>query len=213
MASYTDQEDVEKLKAWWKSYGSSLIAGVAVGVVLLVGQKYWNAYREQQMASAAQVYQELVQHAQQNNLAEARKKNQQLRDQYSRTPYAGLGGLVIGRYEMEAGNVAGAREALEQATHLAEDDATVHAARLNLARVLAAEGKTDGALALLGERDISGFESQYAELRGDLLQRLGKNAEALAAYELALKSMPPGSPYRSVLAMKRDAAGQGSGKP
>ncbi len=204
MSSYTEQDEVEKLKAWWNNYGSSLIAGVAVGVLFLVGQKYWTSYQEKQLAAAAQTYQELVQYAQQGNLAGARERSTILFDKYGSTPYAGLAGLIIGRYEMEAGNIAAARHALQQALDRGEDDATLHAARLNLARALAAEGKTEQALALVAEPKVAGFESQYAELRGDLLQRLGKKTEAHAAYESALKTLPPGSPYREVLTMKRD---------
>jgi len=213
MSSYTEQEEVEKLKSWWKNYGSSLIAGIAVGVILLVGQKYWTHYREQQLATAAQLYQELVQYAQQNNLVEVRKRGEQLREQYRRTPYAGLGELLIGRYEMDSGNLAGARVALERAVSLADDDATAQAARLNLARVLAAEGKTSEALALLDHGDVAGYESANAELRGDLLLRAGKRAEALAAYDAALKSLPAASPYRAILAMKRDAASSSGAQP
>ena len=205
MASYTEQEEIETLKSWWKNYGNSLVAGVAVGVLLLIGQKYWNSYHEQQLAKAAQTYQELVQLVQQKNVGDAHKRASVLFEQYSGTPYAALGGLVIGRYEMDAGNVIGAREALEKALKYADDDATAHAARLNLARALTAEGKTEQALNLLPAQDVAGFESQYAETRGDILRQLGKNAEALDAYESALKALPPGSPYQNVLTMKRDS--------
>jgi predicted negative regulator of RcsB-dependent stress response len=205
MASYTEQEEVEKLKSWWKSYGNSLIAGIVVGVALLVGQKYWNSYREGQYAAASDLYREMMQQIQQKDIDGARKNSNALVDGYSGTPYASLAGLVIGRFEMEAGRIADAQRALEKAVRYAQDSATEHGARLNLSRVLAAQGKTEEALSLLAVSDTSGFESQYAELRGDLLRQQGKPHEALSAYETALKQVPVGSAYGQLLSMKRDS--------
>ena len=36
MSAYADQEELEKLKSWWKEYGNSLIFGIALGAAILV---------------------------------------------------------------------------------------------------------------------------------------------------------------------------------
>ena len=62
--------------------------------------------------------------------------------------------------------------------------------RQRLARVLAAQDKTDEALALLAGDAVPAFVAGREELRGDLLVRLGRKAEARTAYEKARAAMP-----------------------
>ena len=53
MSAYTEQEELEKLKAWWKNYGPALLIGVVIGVALLFGNKYWKEHKERQREEAS----------------------------------------------------------------------------------------------------------------------------------------------------------------
>ena len=66
------------------------------------------------------------------------------------------------------------------------------------------------ALALTAARDPGGFESEYAELKGDALLAKGDRDGARTAYQTALDKLPPQSPYQRLLAMKRDNLGPGA---
>ncbi|MFL6651668.1 MAG: tetratricopeptide repeat protein, partial [Sulfurifustaceae bacterium] len=56
VSAYTDQEQVERLKAWFKDYGGALLIGVALGLILLFGNKYWRQYQEEQRVAASELY-------------------------------------------------------------------------------------------------------------------------------------------------------------
>jgi len=202
VSAYTEQEEVEKLKHWWKNYGNSLVAGVLLGLVALGGARYWQEYRQGQLVDASILYDELLQQARTRDDAAARKSGQHLVDDYPSTPYAGMAALVLARLSFEAGDHAQAAARLRWAEQHAADDAVVHSARLKLARLLQAAGKGNEALTLIDVRDYAGFGAEYLELKGDLLLEQGHIQEARTAYAAALKGPNATSAYRELLSMK-----------
>lgn len=206
MSAYTEQEELEKLKAWWKTYGGSLITGVALGLAILFGYRYWVDYRQTQREAASVLYDQMLDELRARK-PEAGAAGAKLIDEYSSTPYAGMAALLLARQAYETGDKAGARQRLEWVVANAKDAATQHAARLRLARLLIETGQLPEAAALAETKDIAGFESEYLELRGDLTVAQGKPEQARAAYRAALKQLPSGSQYRAVLSMKLDDLG------
>lgn len=207
MSAYTDQEELEKLKAWWKSYGGALVVGVVLGVSLLFGNKYWTQYKEDQRAAASQVYEQMLQQVRESKPDAARAEGKRLIDNYDGTPYAGMAALMLARLGVEANDNAAARGHLEWAIGNATDPAVVHVARLRLGHLHVARGELDAALALT-KHSAPGFEAEYQELAGDVLVAQGKPDAARAAYEQALKALPNESSSRRVLEMKiADLAG------
>ena len=89
MSGYADQEEVEKLKEWWKNYGGALLIGVLLGLGLLFGNKYWTRYQEQQRIAASVLYTQMLEQAQQSKNDVARASGEKLMKNYTRTPYAG----------------------------------------------------------------------------------------------------------------------------
>ena len=209
MGTYTEQDELEKLKAWWKNYGGALVLGVALGLVLLFGNKYWQQYKDQRREAASNLYIEMLQDARDGRAEAARGFGERLVKDYDDTPYAGMAALMLARMSYEANDAAGARQHLQWAVDHARDPATQHAARLRLGRVLADAGEYDAALALTGAAHQEGFEAEYLELKGDVLALQAKPAAAREAYRAALPQLPADSPYRRTLTMKLDDLGGG----
>lgn len=207
MSTYTQQEELDKLKAWWKNYGNSLVAGVLLGLVLLVGYRYWNDYREQQRVAASALYEELLAHVRGKKSEAANEVGRRLRQEHAATPYAGQAALLLARQALDVGDSAAARSQLQWAMNQAADPAVAHVARLRLARLLTNEGRHEPALALLEAKDMGGYASEYLEAKGDLLLALHRREEARAAYREALKALPAGSAYQAALQMKLDDLG------
>ena len=206
MTAYAEQEELEKLKAWWKNYGNAMIFGVLLGIALLVGLRYWNQHTERRLQTASALYNQMLQ----NYPAKpgvARGTGDELINDYSSTPYAGMAGLMLARMDFDAGDTAAARKHLQWVIANANDAATVHTARLRLARLYLDGGDNAAALALLDVKDQGGFESEYAELRGDIYNAEGKRGPARSAYSAALKYLPAGSSYARILKMKLDDLG------
>ncbi len=207
MSAYADQEELDKLKAWWKNYGNSVIFGVLLGAAILIGFRYWTQYTEQRLQAASVLYDRMMQDFHSRKLETARQSGESLLKDSSSTPYAGMAGLMLARMDFEAGDAAGGRKHLQWVVENAKDAATMHAARLRLARINLDSGDKQAALALIEVKDQAGFEAEYAELKGDIHLAQGQREQARAAYREALKQLPAGSPYAPVLDMKLDDLG------
>ncbi len=186
MTTYSDQEEVEKLKAWWKTYGPALFVGVAIGLALLFGGKYWKEYQARMREEASVLYEQMLQAQRRADRDALRAVGARLVKEYDATPYAAMAALAMARAAIESGDVAGARSQLEWVLAHGRDPVTQHAARLRLGRVLIDAGEADKALALASIAEQGGYTAQYRELKGDALLALGRRDEALAAYKEAL---------------------------
>jgi predicted negative regulator of RcsB-dependent stress response len=209
--AYTPDDQVARLKAWWNQYGTSLIVGVAIGVLVLGGLKYWQQHRIQRAESASPLYQTLLSDMASGRNDQAAAAATKLMQEYDGTPYAGKAALLLARLRFDAGDLAGARQHLEWAMNKASETAVQHSARLRLGRMLLDQKDLDGALALTSIKDRAGFESEYEELRGDALSAKGDRKGAYQAYQAALDKLPSGSGYGRLLTMKRDNVSPGVG--
>ena len=207
MTAYEEQEDLDRLKTWWKTYGNSAIFGILLGVAILVGFRYWTQNKELKLHTAAGLYERMFQDVYAKKSGDARKSGELLINEYSSTPYAGMAGLMLARLDFEAGDAAKARERLQWVMEHADDAVVKHAARMRLARIHLGNGDKEAALALLNVKDRAGFETEYEELKGDILVAQGQRDGARTAYREALKHLPAGSPYTPILNMKLDDLG------
>ena len=201
MAAYTDQEELEKLKEWWKNYGGALLIGVLLGLGLLFGNKYWTRYKEEQRETASALYEQMAKEVQGGKAGQARANGKKLMDDYARTPYAGMAALMLARVSVEANDSATARKDLQWAIDHATDPGVAHTARLRLGQLLLANREYEAALALV-QKDAPGFEAEYAELKGDAYTGLGKREEARAAYQAALDNLAGKTQARTLVEMK-----------
>lgn len=206
MSSYSQQDELEQLKAWWKDYGVSLMVGVLLGVVILLGYRYWTQYQTAQHEAASVLYDQLLEQIK-TTKSEAQATGEKLIGEYSSTPYAGMAALLSARQAFDAGDKTLARQRLEWALANAKDPATKHAARLRLGYLLLDTGDTGAVAALVQVNDMVGFEAEYFELKGDLARAQNQKDAARAAYREAQKFLTAGSPYANVIAMKLDDLG------
>lgn len=204
--SYETNEEVERLQAWWKAYGGAVIMGVVLGGLLLVGITYWRNHKQDQAQAASAIYTRIEAAATAKNPAAIDADANRLIKEFAGTPYAGKAALLLAKQKHDANDIAGARQQLQWAMENAKEPALRHVARLRLARVMLSHNEVDGAARLLEIKDRDGFVADYEELKGDVLHKQAKGAEARAAYEAARAALPANSAYARVLEMKRDDA-------
>jgi len=210
LASYfSEDEQFEQLKAWWKRNGIALIAGVLLGVSFVVGNNLWKKYRAEQAETASALYEQMMIGYTQKQVDTAQAAGGKLMQDYTSTPYAGKAALYMARISFETADMRSARAQLQWAIDNATEPATVHTARLRLARIMEDSGELDQALQLIDVSDTGGFGSEYEEARGDLLVAKGEVAEARSAYQRALNKLPPGSTYGKILQIKLADLGGG----
>jgi predicted negative regulator of RcsB-dependent stress response len=197
-----EDEELEKLKEWWRNYGVALIVGAVIGLGGLFGYRYWTHHLELRAAAASALYDEVVYNLHQGKPDAAAQLGGKVMQKYKSTPYAPLTALLLAKSSYEKGDDASAERQLRWAMDHAGQKAVEHTARLRLARLLLAEGKLDAASKLVqGVKDTGGYGSSYAELRGDLYRAKGDLAKARTAYTKALGE-DRGGKYSEVLRMK-----------
>lgn len=198
----SDDDQSERIKAWWKENGTSVIAGAVLGIAVIVGVNYWRGYKAEQAEAAAALYDQLLE----GGGGAAAEAGRTLIDDYSGTPYAGKAALFLAKAAFENGDPEQAAGHLEWAMAEAPDPADRRVARLRLARLALSRGDADRASDLLAGTQAGGYESEYRELLGDIAMARNDPATARNEYRAALDALPAQSGFADMLNRKLDAA-------
>ncbi|MBK1727298.1 YfgM family protein [Halorhodospira neutriphila] len=183
----SDEEQLERLKAWWRRNGPALLLGAAVaaaGLAAWWGYQTWQERTQQRAAGAYADY--LEQERQDAGLEALEEAGQRLLDAHAGSGYAALTALRLAREQAAAGAYGEAAQTLGWLVEHAGDRPMAELARLRQARALAQEDPERALAALDGGEVSEGFRAVYAELRGDLLSELDRPEEAAEAYRTAL---------------------------
>lgn len=200
-------EQAERVRAWLRENGGSIVTGIAIGVAALFGWNWWQQNQTEQRFAAASQYESLSQAVERGDAETVATLAQQLTAEFGATPYATLAQLQQAELQVQAGETAAARDTLQAALAEAGEPALADLARVRLARVLNALGEYDAVLAQLDAMTTTGYAAAAAELRGDALIALGRRDEAQAAYLAAVEALDPTVPNRRLLEMKLIDAG------
>ncbi len=205
----TDEERAEALKRWFQENGAVLVTGVVVGLGGLFGYQWWNDSRESHLQEASEVYGQVVEALQDNDLDEVQALGAELREGYASSPYDTQALLAAARLQVEAGELAAAAQTLQQAVDGEGDPAIAEVARNRLVRVMLSDDRAQDALDLLeGNAPSATFKALHFELYGDALFQLGRTEAARTAYNDALVAMAEsGSRGSGALELKLAALG------
>ncbi len=186
----TEEEQVEALKKWWEENGRSTIAAVVLALAAGFGWQGWQEHREQQAELASLSYEELLEATQQapsdEQNATIRHLAGTLKQDYSGSTYALFASLHLARLDVQEGNYAAAERELRSVLTANPPLEIRLLAELRLARVVAAGGDPQAALAIVTAATPGTYAAAYAEVEGDLQVQLGNEAAAIEAYERAV---------------------------
>lgn len=195
----SERQQVEELMTMVRANAPYAIAGIVLGVAGLLGWQQWQAYGERQSRVASEKYTATLETLGRGDAAKAAGLVAELRDKYSRTPYADLAALALARLDVETGKLPDAAHYLGEIAASSRDAELRDVARLRLARVQRALGKPDEGLATLAAVAKS---PAAADVRGDLLADKGDKPGALAAWREALATKMPGAVNRDLVELK-----------
>lgn len=205
---YDPNEQEEVVKKWLRDNGSAIVMGLVIAFGGLFGFKQWQSWQfsnKQQASAEFEVMSELLTDGQ---LDAAMSNFQTLQDDFARSPYASLAALQMARARVEAQQPDLAVTLYQFVMDNGYPKALSVVARERLARLMLDQGQPDEALALLdGASDISGFESRYAEVRGDIYFAQGNSDDAISAYLEALDTLEAGVGDRNALVLKLESLG------
>jgi predicted negative regulator of RcsB-dependent stress response len=201
-----EQEQLDELKAWWKTYGKWVTNGVIALLLAYSAYQAWQYYQSKQAVEASTQFQAL-QVTDEKDVKAIQAKSAEIMDKYASTPYAGRAALYAAKVNYAANDTKSAKAQLEWASENATETAVSAIATLQLANILAEEKDYQAALKLLEAKHDAGFDGLFSDLKGDVLLALGKKAEAKAAYENALLKLDMDGKYRSLTKQKLEALG------
>lgn len=199
----SEDEQVEALKAWWDKNGKSLIIAIVVVLLGVFGWKSWQQQQHTEAENGALALQQVMD-ALKSNPDGALEAGRSLTGKYPGTVYATMASLAMARIEVEKGNLDSAAAHLQAALQGAKQPELQQLARLDLARVLLAQGKKDEALRQLMTGQAGSMQAAYDELRGDILLAQGKPAKARDAYINALTGFSDSAEKKELVQLKLD---------
>jgi len=201
-----EQEQVDELKALWKKYGNYITRGVIAFFVLYGLFQGWVYYQTKQSLGASEAYQSIVV-LDEKNTKDILQKSQNLIDDFGGTPYAGRAAILFAKASYLEGNKDKAKEKLDWAASHAKESATESIALIQLGQILVEEKKYEDALKRVNKVDNEGYLGLSNDLKGDILNAMGKKEEAKKAYQEALKRFGPKDPYAKFTQEKLESLG------
>jgi predicted negative regulator of RcsB-dependent stress response len=181
----SEKEQWEWLKAWVRTNGIWIIAGIAVGAGILAGWRWWEARTDRIALEAGAKYQQILEALDRKDRARADTITTELERDYASSPYVDQARLLQARVAVEANELDKAANTLQTVMNSTKDKQLALVARLRLARVQLAQGKPDEAIKTVDAVDAGAFKARYQVLRGDALFAKGDKAGALKEYQAA----------------------------
>jgi predicted negative regulator of RcsB-dependent stress response len=191
--SRTEDEELAVMKDWWQRNGKPLLTGGLLALVIVLGWQAWSRYESNQSQGASALYQQLLETALtpsgQADTARVADIANKLKSEFGGTAYAQYGSLFVAKVAVDNAKLDDAVAELKLVTDKPASDTLGEIARQRLARVLAAQNKTEDALKLLEGDADKAFLASREELKGDLLVQLGRTDDAHAAYQKAKSAL------------------------
>ena len=205
-----EDEDLERAKKFWNENGRSITAGVVLGLGAIVGYNGWQSWQQSQGENASTLFENLSDPA--VTLEAAEGLAQDLKQDFSASPYATHGSFLMAKREVDAGNLDKAAEQLRWVLNNSEEEGLKHMARIRLSMLLLAENDAAGVLDLLADVDGGAaggeFSARYYEIAGDAHAQIGDLEAARKAYENSEEGQLAGSATAALVRLKIENLGK-----
>jgi len=204
MADYytTDEQQVERLRKWWKEYGWATTLGVVIAIVIVVG---WQMFRRHELAKAQQaslVYATMMSadYAQQTDVAS--QAADILKKKFSGTSYADLANLWSAQNAVSKQQYPAAIQSLEAVRLHGHMTTLRQIAAIREAQIDLQLKKPAQAITRLSTVYDKAYQPQIDEVIGDAYLMQTKTEAARTAYENALAGFTKLHLSSSLLEMK-----------
>ena len=200
-----EQEQIDELKQFWRSYGKLILMVVAAVIVGLGTFKGVEHFKKQESQDASFIFAK-IEGAQASGDVEAIRENAaKLLEAHSGTHYAALANLILAKTEFEAGNLDEVIKSLNDALDGSKDPALEELMKLRLAAAYLEKEDYENALNYVSGDVSSPFAAQFADMRGDIGYAKGDLVKAREGYAEALSLLGEQDPWRDIIQIKIDS--------
>lgn len=188
----TEDEQLEAIKKWWKTYSNVIILILSLVLLTMTGFKYWYWHENKVTIQASSAYEHLMFSFANHDNKSVRAYAKQLTQHYNQTVYADAARMILAKLFVTHAQYAKAREVLSEVASHSKILALRQVATLRIARLFAEENAYDKALEQLKPIENTIYKPVVNELKGDIYARSGKQQEAIIAYKKAVRQVPNG---------------------
>ena len=210
MASHLDleeQEQLDQLKAFWKSYGNLITWLVTLVLLAFAGWNGWNWWQRDQAGKAAAMFEAIDPAVQAGDAEKAGRVFADLKERFPRTVYAAQAALLVAKVQAAKGQADAARTSLAWAAEHAADTEYRDIARLRLAGLQLDAKQLDEAGKSLDGIKGADFAALVADRRGDLALLQNKPELARAEFLKAYAGLDKTLDYRRLVEAKLASLG------
>ncbi|MBL6735886.1 MAG: tetratricopeptide repeat protein [Burkholderiales bacterium] len=202
-----EQEQLDALQQFWRSYGRIVMAVVLAVVVGFGSTKWWEYQNRTEAQSASATFNKLeaVQTVEDIDLISS--LSEEIISEYGDTYYADLARLNLAKTEVDVGNSDGAIKLLRGVVDDSRDSSLVALARLRLAALYVMTEQFDLAMSALDGDADAAMSGLFADIRGDIYAAQDLHDEARGAYQEALSLLQEGNPWVDIVQIKIDSLG------
>ncbi len=205
---YDTHEQGERVKNWLRENGSAIVMGLVLAFGLMFGFKQWQSWETNKRQQASAEYQMMFSLVESGQMDAAVPNYEVLKSEFPKSAYTSMASMMMGKARIKAGQLDLATADLTHAMNNAEPAPLRLVARERLARVKLSQGDTAAAMALLdGAPSELGFESLFAEIRGDIHLANDQTELAIESYKTSLELLEDGVGNRPLLTIKLEALG------
>jgi predicted negative regulator of RcsB-dependent stress response len=211
----SEEEQIEAFKQWWVDNGLKLVASAVVVIGVAFGWQGWQGAQEEQAQQGSAIYTNMIDTVKGSADAPLTEEQQeavsaavsQLKEEFGDSGYAHLSALVSAKLALEADDLDAAATELQWVLDNQPSTALATLATLRLARVEAARGNINAALAMIEDVDAGKMTSAYEEAKGDFHITMGHYEAAYTAYQAAIDAEESGNArLLSILRLKLSEA-------
>tara|TARA_B100000745_G_scaffold221786_1_gene147905 strand:- start:12187 stop:12828 length:642 start_codon:yes stop_codon:yes gene_type:complete len=182
----TEEQQVEALKKWWAANGTSVVAGIVIGLAAIFGWRYWQDAQMAAKDQASGLYEQLHKLSEQDTVPDSFWSiGEQLENDYAGTGYHHLALLLMASESIRQGKLDQAAAQLKTVADNGVTEELKAVSRVRLARIYIEQEKYDEALGLVKGQVGEQFVALYAETEGDAYRLKGELALAKDAYQRA----------------------------
>jgi predicted negative regulator of RcsB-dependent stress response len=202
-----EQEQLDALQQFWRSYGRIVMAVVLAVVVGFGSTKWWEYQNRTEAQSASATFNKLeaVQTVEDIDLMSS--LSEEIISEYGDTYYADLARLNLAKTQVDVGNSDGAIKLLRGVVDDSRDSSLVALARLRLAALYVMTEQFDLAMSALDGDADAAMSGWFADIRGDIYAAQDLHDEARGSYQEALSLLQEGNPWVDIVQIKIDSLG------
>ena len=202
----TEEEQIDDLKRWIKSYGPSILAGIVLAIVLLYGWRYWHSYQHNRAVKASVLYQQAVDAFQTKNSDLLMKSVSSLQKKHPKSPYASYGVFLQVKMAVDQQDYSAAETELNWVVTHSHDNTIKAIAKLRLGSIQTVDHQEALAIKTLESIKNPAFKGLAHIKIADAYLALGDTNNAKINYEAASKLLPDAGNTMPTLAVKLDNA-------